>query len=279
MFSIRKPIGLSLFGAVIAFGMLVLAPIASALVRPSGATPIGASLVIAYDECTVAGGSPPGQEHNTANLPGDACAPETPTSTLLTAGEPPAAGAANFKGNVKIVVCTTAAACSAGGSTFSTDVLFPGGAPAGNYLVDVRCTAGGAGFTTPASQCGTANAVGNPDYGSGAGAALLKATSIIRITDINTGPTGGPYTTEGTTEDLPFDVPVVCVPTASTAIGGSCVPAVAAANAACGGCVAAGKRSNIETGQIRVQDGGPDGNPFLVPADNKDYARQGVFIP
>jgi len=270
----RKLSGLPVIAAIVALGALVFVSSASALVRPSAATPIGASLVLAYDQCTTA--TPAGQEHNPANLAGFACTPPTATSTLLTAGNPQAGtGAANFKGQVKIVVCITAAACAAGGSSSSTDVLFPSGSPSGNYVFDVRC---GVGMTAPV--CSVTNSPGNPDYAATAAPpALVKATSVIRITDINTGPTGGPYTDEGTTKDLDFDVPLVCSSTAATTIGATCTPAVASANGACGGCVAAGKRSNIETGQIRIQDGGPDANPFIPDVPNKDYARQGVFIP
>jgi hypothetical protein len=273
-FSTRKPIGLSLITGVMALGMLILAPIASALVRPAGATPISASLVLAYDECTVA--TPAGQEHNTANLPGFACAPQTASSTLLTAGNPQlGTGAANFRGNLLTKVCgppPNALLCPA---PLTSDVLFPSGSPSGNFVVDVRC---GVGMIAPV--CGNANAVGGADYGALAPPpALAKATAVIRITDINTGPAGGPYTTEGTTKDLNFDVPMVCSVTASTTIGGTCLPAVASANAGCGGCVATGKRSNIEVQTLRVQDGGPDAHPFIPDVPNKNYAVQGVFIP
>jgi hypothetical protein len=272
-----KPFRLPVIAGVAALMVLALAATATALVRPQGATPIGASAVIAYDACTVVGGSPPGQEHNPANLAGDACAPPVRSSPWTTAGEPPGAPA-NFKGNVKLVVCTTAAQCSAGGGSGTEDVLFPSGAPAGNYLQDARCA--NPGGMTNGTVCVNPNAAQGPDFGTtnAATPALLKAASIIRITDRNTGPTGGPYTTEGTTKDLEFAVPLLCSVTGATTIGGSCLPARASANAACGGCVGVAKLSNIQVPTIEVREGGPDGTPFDANPSFQ-YATQGLFIP
>lgn len=279
-FKNRKPFRLPVIVAVAAVGVLVLAASATALVRPKGATPIGASAVIAYDACTTVGGSPAGWEHNPANLAGDACAPPVRSSPWLTAGEPPAAGGANFSGNVKLVVCTTAAQCSAGGGSGTEDVLFPSGAPSGNFVTDVRCA--NPGGMTNTTVCVNPNSVGGPDFGTtnALSPALLKADSIIRITDRNTGPSSGPgpYTAEGTTKDLEFPVPMLCSVTGSTTIGGSCLPARASANAACGGCVGVGKLSNIGVGQIEIREGGPDGTPFDANPTFQ-YATQGLFIP
>jgi len=271
-----KSFRLPVIVAVAALGVLALASTAVALVRPSGATPIGASAVIAYNECTTVGGSPPGQEHNPANLAGDACAPPVRSSPFLTAGEPPGAPA-QFKGNVKLVVCTTTNTCTSGGGSGSEDVLFPSGAPSGNYLTDVRCA--NPGGMTNTTVCVNPNTAQGPDFGttSAATPALLKATSHIRITDRNTGPTGGPYTTEGTTQDLDFDVPLLCSVTPAS-IGGSCLPARSSANTACGGCVGVAKLSNVQVPTIQVREGGADGTPFDANPSFM-YAQQGVFIP
>jgi hypothetical protein len=274
-------------GLVVVGALAMTIPNASSLVRPKAATPMSTPLVIAYNECTTAGGSPPGQEHNPANLTGDACAPEVRTSPRLTAGEPPVS-AANFRGNLKQVVCITAATCTAGGGSGSVDVLFPSGIPANNSVEDVRCQlppdGGAAGFAAP-GVCASANAAGTaPDYGTtiGPAPAFLLGIAKIRITDINTGPAGGPYTTEGTTEDLDFGIPILCVPTGSTTTGGTCSPAAASANAVCSGCVGVGKRANIEVGTVngllRVQEPGPDSSPATF-GDNVDYARPGLFLP
>lgn len=276
--------------ALVALGVVVVAaPNASALVRPKSATPFSVPAVIAYNQCIAPGNG----THNPANLGGAACIPEVKTSPHLTAGEPPIAtgGAANFEGRLHLVVCITAASCSAGGGSGSVDVLFPPGAPGKNFVRDVRCE------TAPpppwaGSFCTSANTAGGADYGLAppTPGAFLLAVSTIRITDVNNelsdNSCGAPhpsvdYVCEGTTDDKLFAVPVVCFSTAGTpGIGGSCTPAVASANGACAGCVASGKLSNIEVGAIRIQDPGADGSA-LPPAtgDNIEYARQGVFLP
>jgi hypothetical protein len=266
--------------ALLALGVVaVAAPNASAIVRAKSATPYSVPLVIAHTQCVA-----PNSTHNPANLAGGSCVPETKNSPYLTAGEPPLAGAANFQGRLHFVVCITAGACSAGGGSGSTDVLFPPGAPGKNFLADVRCEAAAPWVGV---LCPTGNAAGGPDYGSGvppATSSLLWATAGIRITDRNNGAPG--YTSEGTVEDLDFPVPVICLATADTAIGGACSPLFASANGACGGCVASGKLSNIEIAPwtatrdngLVVQDPGPDGNATTV-AGNNDFATPGVFIP
>src|SRR3954452_14799585 len=126
--SLRKRVLLPLMGAIAVMGMLFSASSASAnIVRPAGATPIGASTVIAYAPCTAGA-----LQHNPANLPGSACNPPTQYTPRLTAGDPVVNGsAANFRGNIKLVV-----------TTGPTNVQFPSGAPSNNYVNDVRCTPG-----------------------------------------------------------------------------------------------------------------------------------------
>jgi hypothetical protein len=262
------------FGAaLLALGIVaVAAPSASALVRARTATPYSVPLVIAHNQCV-----PPGNStHNPANLAGASCVPETKTSPYLTAGEPPAAGPAKFEGRIHLVVCITGPTCAGGGGSGTTDVLFPSG-PGKNYALDVRCEAAAPWIGV---LCPTGNAAGGPDYGSGvppATSSLGWATAKIRITDRNNGAPG--YTSEGTVEDLDFPVPLICLATAGDAtVGGTCTPLIASANGACGGCVAAGKLSNIEIDNLVVQDPGADGNATTV-AGNNDYARPGVFIP
>jgi len=267
--------------------MLIAAQSASAnIIRPAGATPISASAVIAYVPCTAGT-----LQHNPANLPGSACNPPTQYTPRLTAGDPVVNGsAANFRGNIKLVVTT------AGGD----NVNFPSGAPSNNYVQDVRCTpayAGGSGAAV-CNTPGSANvliaggASPNPDY-----AGALNVAAYIRITDqANSGPAGGPYTQDATVQDLAFAVAADCAVTASTSIGATCLPRHASANALCG-CVATGKRSNIEvgvgnssggaatslpTGAIFASDGGNDGVVAdLVPDTDgpAPFSRTGVFLP
>ena len=274
-------------GAIV--GMLTAAQSASAnIVRPAGATPIAASVVLAYRPCNTA--DPAGSTHNPANLPGDACLSGSPSfgqfTPRLTAGDPVVNGSlANFRGNVRLSV-----------TTGPTNVQFPSGAPNGNYVQDVRCTPGYAGANPVV--CGAAGsgnvliaggASPNPDYSGD-----LNVIAYIRITDqANIGPVGGPYTTDATIKDLAFAVAADCAVTASTSIGGTCLPRHASANALCG-CVASGKRSNIEVGVgtpsatlpaaggIFSMDGGNDGVVAdLVPDTDSPapFSRQGLFLP
>ena len=199
----RKSIGLLTVVAA-AIGMLVAAQTASAIiVRPVSATPSNASVVRAYTACNNGTGTPAGETHNPLNLPGYACTPPSIVTPRLTAGglngDP-----INFKGFVKLVENPSA----------TTDVQFPSvagcdstlqqtppvaGACAGNWIQDVRCTAGydndllpppysatGTGSTPPpvcnAANSGNLRTNGNPsiqpDY-SGS----LNVIAVIRITD------------------------------------------------------------------------------------------------
>jgi len=287
--NLRKRALLPVLGAAV-LAMLVVAQSASAnIVRPAGATPIGASTVIAYVPCTTA--TPAGNAHNPANLPGAACTPPTQYTPRLTAGDPVVNGsAANFRGNIKLVVTTA-----------PTNVQFPSGAPSNNYQQDVRCTPGyaagaGAGVCSAPGSGNLLIAGGaspNPDY-SGS----LNTVSYIRITDqANSGTACPPTcTSDATVQDLAFAVAADCAVTASTSIGSTCLPRHASANALCG-CVASGKRSNIEvgvgnsaagaasslpTGAIFAMDGGSDGVVPDLIADSDSpapFARTGLFLP
>jgi hypothetical protein len=282
--SLRKRALLPVIGVVAVVGMLFAAQTASAnIVRPQGATPIGASQVLAYAPCNTA--NPAGSTHNPANLPGDACIPPAQFTPRLTAGDPVVNGSGvNFRGNVRLSVTLA-----------PSDVQFPSGAPSGNFVQDVRCTAGYAGanpVVCGAPGSGNVIAAGaspNPDYTGD-----LNVVAYIRITDqANSGPTGGPYTSDATIKDLAFAVAADCSVSAATNIGATCLPRHASANALCG-CVATGKRSNIEVGVgtpsatlpaaggIFSMDGGNDGVVAdLVPDTDQPapYSRQGVFLP
>jgi hypothetical protein len=286
MNNLRKRVLLPVLG-VAALSMLVAAQSASAnIVRPAGATPIGASVVIAYAPCV-----PPGNAtHNPANLPGAACNPPVQYTPRLTAGDPVVNGSSpNFRGNVKLVV-----------TTGPTNVQFPSGAPSNNYVSDVRCTpaydAGSPAVCSAVPGSGNVLIAGgaspNPDYSGD-----MNVVSYIRITDqANSGPVGGPYTLDATVEDLAFAVAADCTVTASTSIGSTCLSRHASAQALCG-CVASGKRGNIEvgvgnaaggaatarpTGAIFASDGGNDGVVAdLVPDPDSPapFTRMGLFLP
>ena len=105
-------------------------------------------------------------------------------------------------------------------------------------------------------------------------AGQLEATFAVRMTDKFNGHAG---TLPGTAEDLfryPFTIP--CAATADTTTGGTC-SLNTTADALVPGTVVEGKRAMWEIGQIRVNDGGADGE--ASSDDNMPFLTQGVFVP
>jgi hypothetical protein len=102
----------------------------------------------------------------------------------------------------------------------------------------------------------------------------LRAVFGVRITDRNNGPAGDiPATVSDTT--LAFDVP--CAATGGSE-GGACtttttLDAVTGANVA-----REGKRAVWDVSQLRVFDGGADGDAD-TSGDNTLFAVQGIFVP
>jgi hypothetical protein len=170
-------------------------------------------------------------------------------SNSLTVGTPDANGAAaNSIGSLLIRVKTTS----------PEDVLFNG------QITDVRCRP-----ATAASVCGSANAADGPDYSG-----QLQADATIRISDHYNGPG---LTESATVQDIPFPVNFVCGATADTSVGGTC-NVDTTGPVVCPECgVKEGVRTNVELAQMRVFDGGPDGQ--IATADNTVFAVQGLFIP
>jgi hypothetical protein len=76
--------------------------------------------------------------------------------------------------------------------------------------------------------------------------------------------------------DIPFPVAATCIATSSTAIGSSCSITTSAV-ALAPGMVRDGDRQVVQLGQVRVDDGGPDGRAST--ADNSLFAVQGIFVP
>jgi hypothetical protein len=213
--------------------------------RPKGATPIRVPLVPAHVQC-----STPDYTHG-APLAAPSCDPEQ-TSPNLTLGTPDAGGgAANSVGSLLI--------------TAKTGVPGPpddSGAPFQLSLTDVRCNA-------ELPVCADANASGGPDY-----IGELQVAVEVRMSDKFNGAGNAE---PGTVQDFTFSYGTsACAATASTAIGSSCtfntdvlyeIPGIAKD----------GKRQIWELGQVRVRDGGPDGDAGT--ADNSLFAVQGIFVP
>jgi hypothetical protein len=104
----------------------------------------------------------------------------------------------------------------------------------------------------------------------------VRVGATVRVTDrwnsVNPGGDGDP----ATVEDYEGGVNAPCSATVSTTIGSSCAISTSL-NALTPGFVTAGKRAVWELGQVKVYDGGPDGDPGTL--DNSVFAVQGVFAP
>ena len=183
------------------------------------------------------------------------CSSPAPTSGNLTVGTPdqPNGAAANFTGFVRYEVQV-----GAPGPPDDSDIGITVG------LTDVRCAGTG-------SACGPANARGGSDY-----TGELQVNATARLTDKWNDTSAGGGTDPATMVDIPFPVAVSCVATGSTATGGSCGIATSAL-AVAPGMVRDGDRQVVQLGQIRVDDGGPDGRAST--ADNSLFAVQGIFVP
>ena len=165
-------------------------------------------------------------------------------------GTPDANGAgARSIGFIKLRVKTTS----------PEDVLISGS------ISDVRCLPSEA-----ASVCSDANSADGPDYSG-----QLQANAVIRITDHYNG---SGLNEVATVQDIPFPITLTCSNTADTAIGGSCnvntsTPVV------CDQCgVKEGQRTVVQLDQLRVFDGGSDGQ-VSTTSDNTLFMVQGVFVP
>jgi hypothetical protein len=230
--------------------MAYLAPQNPGYPRPVGATPMRASLVPAYNQCTS-----PNRVHGPPDLPGGtnpdgSCNPPAQTSSQITVGTPDANGAgANSVGSVRMAVINGNPATTADEANVSYTVS----------ITDVRCKPG-------AGACGAANAADGADY-----TGQVQAKTGVRITDRYNGPSE-----VGTGQDTSFGVTVPCAGTASTSVGSTC-SINTTADAVLPGVVKEIRRSIWQLGQVQVFDGGADGVVSTTP--NTLFAVQGIFVP
>jgi Tol biopolymer transport system component len=211
--------------------------------RPVGASPLRVSLVPAFSQCL----NVTGPQHN-APLAYPSCMPPSHQSTNLTMGTPDLNGQpAAASGFVEVKLIN--ALLSTQDDQYTVN------------MTDVRCAG-----TTGGCPGGALS-----DYSG-----ELQAQTTIRITDKNTWP----LKTAATMIDVPFSFAVPCAPTGASglpnAIGSTC-SVVTTANTIVPGFVTFGKRQVIELGQIRLFDGGSDGQAST--AGNLPFAVQGVFNP
>ena len=220
--------------------------------RPKGADPMRLSLVPAYSQCTA-----PNRTHGPP-LAFPSCNPPAPTSGQATVGTPDAfGGAASFAGYFRTHVFV-----GVPGPPEDSDV--------GLYmrLDDVRCMPTGA-------RCGNPNASGPADYAGGTHFAFT-----IRITDHWNASTPGGGSDPATVQDTPIGdswFGQSCAQTASTSVGSTCNMATSM-NAFIPGSIKDTKRTAYEIDDLRIYDGGADGNGDTT-ADNTVFLRPGVFIP
>jgi hypothetical protein len=170
------------------------------------------------------------------------CNPPAQSSSFLTSGTPDAnMEAANMTGSVKLTVTAAAA-----GPPDDADVGLS------IALADVR-------------EQGTL-----ADYTGG-----LRGELALQITDRNNGTFA--QDRPATLPSLTLGATVPCTATPDTTIGSTC-SLVTSVDSLYPGAVPEGKRSVWELGQIKVLDGGPDGDAD-TPTGNTVFARQGVFVP
>jgi len=236
------------FAALVASVALVLPSLAGAThPRPKSATPIVVSLTPAYEPCVA-----PDRTHGPP-LAFPSCSGPTQTSGYLTVGNPPSSGA-NMTGQLRI-----------------RGITGTPGPPEDSYLIytarisDVRCKAVSAGCSAPGA-----------DYVGTLGFAMT-----VRATDHYTcTPPPDPCSPvdPGTVEDFTvrFDVP--CAATGEPAIGATCERLTLSDVVVAPLATRDGKRHLWEHGQIRLFDGGADGDGSTI-ADNTLFAVQGIFIP
>lgn len=212
--------------------------------RPAGATPIRASLVPAYQEC-----STPTRVHGPP-LAFASCNPPAQRSAHLTVGTPDANGAA---------------ATSIGFVRYGAVVGMPGLPEDSDVsiafsLTDVRCRiaivtcAGGA----------------LSDY-----TGEVEVTTGMRVTDRNNAPSPGGGSEAATVTDGPLAFVAPCTVTAAAA--GAICSLTTSANALSPGLVRDGKRMLIAMSQMQVHDGGADG--LVASTPNAVLAVQGIFVP
>ena len=169
------------------------------------------------------------------------CNPPVPSSLQLTTGTPDANGrGANMAGSARFKVLLGNPATPADEADVAIDVS----------VTDVRLRSNLADYSGE-----------------------LQGSVTLRITD----PLSGPAQNEvGTLGDLPLDVTIPCTVTAAADVGSTC-SINTSADALLPGMVSESKRSIWQMTDVRVFDGGSDGQASTQ--DNTLFLTQGVFVP
>jgi uncharacterized repeat protein (TIGR01451 family) len=175
-------------------------------------------------------------------LDSPSCTPPVPSSGYLTTGTPDANGqATRMTGNLRLI---TRAGLTSTPTIDEADVRII------VSTLDVR------------------NRSDLSDY-----TGQLEGRLQLRITDRRNGSTGADT---GTMTDTAFTFAVPCVATAAANVGSTC-SVDSTADAILPGTVVEDKRNLWQVDDIRLYDGGADGQ--AVTQDNTLFLRQGVFVP
>jgi hypothetical protein len=214
-------------------------PIPLNYARPRGATPLLASLVPAYKQCTA-----PNSTHG-APLSFASCDPPQQASSHLTVGTPDANGqGAKAVGSLRMRTFLCPACASP--------------LPRADVRLDVSVTD-----------------VRNRDAGLTDYTGELQADAAVRITDRqNTPNPGGPG--PGTVSDTRFPFAVPCTVTLDATVGSTCSVSTTA-NAVVPGSVVADQHTIWQLGQVQVFDGGAGG--VAGASDATLFMVQGLFVP
>jgi hypothetical protein len=228
---------------VMGAALVMAAPADANHVRPKGADPLRASFVPAYQACAA-----PDRTHGPP-LAFPSCSSPTQVTNRLTVGNPPAAPA-NFIGSwiqqVTVGVPGPPDDSCAPNSASITDVRCKG--------VSGGCAAAGADYT-----------------------GQLEVRVTARISDHWNAVAAGGGPDPATVQDIEFEIPVICTATADPGIGSSC-SVNTDLNVVYPGSIKDSKRMIIEYGQVRVVDGGDDGDATSSDGE-ATFLTQGVFIP
>jgi hypothetical protein len=201
------------------------APLEPGYPRPRGATPLRASLAVAFQPCSTGTAN---RQHGPP-LAVTSCTPPQQASNFLTVGTTDAWAGTTAKANASV----------------RYDVVADNtGTPADETNVKVNVSA-----TDVRKKSDLTDYTGQ-----------LKASSVLQIVDRDNGPSE-----VGVTEPIPLSYPVPCTATGADATVGSTCTLVTTANAAVPGTVKGGKRAIWQMGRIDLYDGGADGVATTEP--------------
>ena len=238
-----------LFGGLAALCLLIAAAAQAIHPRPKGATPMRLALVPAYSQCTA-----PNRTHG-PELAFPSCTPPAQLSAAATVGTPDAyGGTANFTGYIRL-----APFGGVPGPPDDQEVAVD------VSLSDVRCVPAGL-------RCGTPNAAGPADY-----TGEIRVALTIRESDHFNAVAPGGGADPATVQDYAIEFSILCSESSSTSTGSTCGISTVM-NAIILGVTKDGKRSVQGLMDVRVDDGGADGDGDTT-ADNTVFLRPGLFNP